>query len=125
MFDMKQIGLEIAALRRRQNETQRQTASAIGISQSFLGFMELGERIPMIPVLERLAEHLGGELVVEIRRTRAARTPPTPEEQADTAFMAEVARLIPNVRDDVERRVILRDLQRAAEREAERRTARG
>lgn len=50
------IGEKLKAIRIALNETQQETASRIELSSSFVGFIELGKRLPSVEVLKKYAE---------------------------------------------------------------------
>jgi transcriptional regulator with XRE-family HTH domain len=123
MIDLFGLGATLKKLREKQNESMRQAGEAVGLSQAYIALLETGQRNPTVDVLNRLVAHYGHEFDLQVRRKGAkapVKSSPSPEEQEDAQFMAQLAALLPRVRDPVERKVLLRDLEKAAEREAER-----
>ncbi|MBO4162514.1 helix-turn-helix domain-containing protein [Micromonospora antibiotica] len=72
MPESSRLATEIAAILRRERHvqrlTQRQLADRAGVSQSAVARIERGERVPAIPLVERLFAALGRQLAVTVEQ---------------------------------------------------------
>jgi transcriptional regulator with XRE-family HTH domain len=59
---LRALGPRIRALREERGLTQERLARACGRSKGYLSDIEAGHRLPSLPVLAELAEHLQVEL---------------------------------------------------------------
>jgi transcriptional regulator with XRE-family HTH domain len=70
------LGLRIKRLRERHGLTQEELGRETGLSRIFIQKLELGERLPSLFTLGRIARTLGATLHVELvveRKTRRTR----------------------------------------------------
>ncbi|QBQ63747.1 XRE family transcriptional regulator [Actinobacillus indolicus] len=58
---------QLIALRQEQKLTQKQLSEKIGVAQSAISRLEAGTHNPSIAFLQRIANGLGKELVIEFR----------------------------------------------------------
>ncbi len=56
---MKRFGEKLLILRKRQQLTQRQLGTALGIDYSYIGKMERGENVPSMAMLLKIANFFG------------------------------------------------------------------
>ncbi|RAY15264.1 XRE family transcriptional regulator [Actinomadura craniellae] len=66
-----ELGCTVRALREERGWSQRRLAEAAEMTQSAVARFEAGGTVPTLPVLERLANALGAELVVQLRTPAA------------------------------------------------------
>lgn len=62
IVDYKEIGLRIRKLRRDKNITQEQLAELVGVSCSFVGHIERGEKILSLETLARLSKAFDADM---------------------------------------------------------------
>ncbi len=55
---IKSIGQEIKKARKNKNLTQERVAEMIGVSATYIGFIEQGQRVPSIKTADKLARVL-------------------------------------------------------------------
>ena len=67
-----ELGASVRAMREAKGMTQKQLANAAGMTQPAVARFEAGGTVPTIPVLERLALALDGELTVSVHPRTAA-----------------------------------------------------
>ena len=58
----KDVGQRIKNFRERKNLTQARMAEMIGVSETYVGFIEQGVRNPSISTLDKIARVLGVKL---------------------------------------------------------------
>jgi XRE family transcriptional regulator, fatty acid utilization regulator len=68
------LGAQIQRLRTERELTQEQLAAAAGLSRIYIQKIELGERMPAFPALERIAKAMGTTLHVSLEPNARART---------------------------------------------------
>ena len=68
----RELGRTVRELREQLAWSQARLAEAAGMTQSAVARFEAGGTIPTLPVLERLARALDGDLTVDLRPRRAA-----------------------------------------------------
>lgn len=56
---VSKVGAEVRRLRKSQGLSQEILAKSAGLSQSYVGRIETGDKIPALPALDRVAEALG------------------------------------------------------------------
>ena len=61
-----ELGGTVRTLRQQRGLTQSQVARAAGMTQAIVARFEAGGAIPTVPVLDRLAEALGADLVIHL-----------------------------------------------------------
>jgi len=59
---IKSIGKKVRRSRKQRNLTQERLAEMIGVSTTYIGFIEQGQRIPSIKTADKLARVLGIKL---------------------------------------------------------------
>ena len=69
----KPLGLRIKALREARGWTQADLAAQCPLSTVYVQKVELGERVPTIPTLTRIARALGASVVLDLRPHRRTR----------------------------------------------------
>lgn len=64
----ERIGLNVQNLRREKSLSQEELADRAQIHQTYLSGVERGKRNPTVVVLQRIAEALGSDIEVVVRR---------------------------------------------------------
>jgi transcriptional regulator with XRE-family HTH domain len=67
------LGLRIKALREARGWTQADLAAKCLLSTVYVQKVELGERVPTVPTLTRIARALGASVVLDLRPLRRTR----------------------------------------------------
>jgi transcriptional regulator with XRE-family HTH domain len=63
---MKELGRQIADLRRKRKMTQTELAERAGVTWSFIAKVEGGDRLPSMATLERLAKALRAGVRIQL-----------------------------------------------------------
>ena len=87
IVDYKEIGQRVRKLRRDQNLTQEQVAELIGVSCSFVGHIERGEKILSLETLARLSKAFDADMHYLVFGCYSA-------SNANTEFLSEFKELL-------------------------------
>lgn len=91
------IGDRLGHLRGRKGMLQKDAATAVGITPSYVSFIEAGKREPSLTTLANLVALYGGQLILDVRSSDAPRKLEDGRSSKDLVWLGRAAEILPGL----------------------------